>query len=416
MESIMNILILVSFILEVFVLVYLEKKIWNTLYTPLNFLILPYTLVLLITVGVAGKMGFVNFYYPSILLWSIGMICFFIPSCFLGIIFNKKYGPPISKVEAFNFNIFLIGLIQLIIFLFVIRFVLLFQSSEFIVGSDDFGEQYCGGGFWGHLRILTSPLLILLIYSVNKQHKIYWIYIFCLLFVNMLYQVKGWVIIPCVAGVALRLYTYKLKLKPSLLFKVFLLGFFIFQLSYSLILVVAGDSEMSWEFIEAVSGHFFHYLTSGTFGLSMDMENFFPDRRTIEIVLAPFFNIYNVFSGNEMVSFLNPLFYNPGLDLTNVRTFFGTLFINTTFFQFILYILVLSCIMYFLRIISVLSHNLIINVIYIFLCSLLSMGWFDFYFISLDIIEVPVFLLILMMLQRLYWKYDNNIFFNSRVR
>lgn len=406
METVLNIIILISFLIEVGVLTYFEKKIWNTIYTPLNFLMLPYTLVLLVTIIAAGKMGYVDFYFPSILLWSIGLLLFFIPSIVWSIYFNRKYRFIKNEVETLSINRPLIVLIQVLIFLFALRLISVIGSSEYFIGSDEFGVEYCGGGLWGHLRVLTSPLLMILIFQVDKKHKIYWLYIICLLVINTLYQVKGWVIIPCVAGIALRLYSNKMKLNSFLFFKIFLFGYLIFQLSYALTLTVAGDSTFGVDFVEEISGHFFHYLTSGTFGLSMDMKNGFPDRRTIEVILAPLYNLHNIISGEELVSSLNPLFYYPFKNGTNVRTFFGTLYINTTYFQFVIYIWVFSSLMYILRIISVISKNIMINIMYFFLSSMICMGWFDFYFASLEAFELPLILVFFIFLQKIVIKTD----------
>ena len=76
---------LISIFIEVAVLLYLEYKIWKSLYTPLNFLMLPYLVVLLITIMLSGsELGFVDFYYPSIFIWNIGLLIFFLPSVIIG--------------------------------------------------------------------------------------------------------------------------------------------------------------------------------------------------------------------------------------------------------------------------------------------------------------------------------------------
>ena len=87
MGGFQDILILVSFLIEVAVLLYLELKAWKSLYTPLNFLMLPYVIVLLISIAISGNFGFVDFYYPSILLWSVGLLIFAVPSYTFAFIF-----------------------------------------------------------------------------------------------------------------------------------------------------------------------------------------------------------------------------------------------------------------------------------------------------------------------------------------
>ena len=62
----LGILLLALLLLEVYVLGYLEFISWRTIYTPLCCLMFPYLLVLLISIAVAGHLGFVNFCYSSI--------------------------------------------------------------------------------------------------------------------------------------------------------------------------------------------------------------------------------------------------------------------------------------------------------------------------------------------------------------
>ena len=52
MGDILDSLILLTFLLEVAVLLYIELKAWKTLYTPLIFLMLPYTVILLISISI----------------------------------------------------------------------------------------------------------------------------------------------------------------------------------------------------------------------------------------------------------------------------------------------------------------------------------------------------------------------------
>ena len=92
MGDFQDILILISFLLEVAVLFYLEMKAWKTLYTPLVFLMVPYVIVLLISIAISGNFGFVEFYYPSILFSKWGNM-YFRSNRNLGIWRNKcSYG------------------------------------------------------------------------------------------------------------------------------------------------------------------------------------------------------------------------------------------------------------------------------------------------------------------------------------
>lgn len=408
MDKLTDMLILFSFLVEAGVLVYLERRIWNTLFTPLVFMILPYTLVLLVTIAVSGNMGFVQFYYPSILFWSVGSIIFFIPSLILGYYYNRKIGLPVhANYNDFELSSAFIWFVRILCLLFVYRFWTVLHTSDELFGSEDFGTDFAGGGLWGHLRELSCAFLALFIYKVDKQHRSYFFYIFIFLLVGLFYQVKGWIIIPCVAGLATRLITGKLKLRLGLVVRTIVLGFLLFQVSYILSFTVGGEEEqVTWYMVEWVAKHFFHYFTSGTFGLSVDTVNGFPDCRSFEVLLAPFYNVYATLAGEELISPVNPIYYNPGLNLTNVRTFWGTVYINGSLLSGISYSLVLSSWIYGSMIVALVTRHLMFLLCYLFSCSLLAMGWFEFYFFHLSIIEIPFYFCLIFLLSRCRFNYS----------
>lgn len=399
MGAFQDILILLSFLVEVAVLFYLEMKAWRTIYTPLVFLMVPYVIVLLISIAISGNFGFVEFYYPSILLWSVGLLIFVIPSYTLAF-FVQKAGLPLNSCmkeepQMPQWFIFLSGFIVL---LFLWRFKSLYGGA-FVIGSHDFGDALCGDGFWGHLRQLSLPILMMAIYFVDKRRQWLWLIIIPLFIVALLYQVLGWIIIPCLGGVVIRLYTGKTKLKLSLLLYVILGGSLVFLVSYAVSIVVVAENDLDNDVFIFIFKNFVHYLTSGTLGLSVDMERGFPDSGTFEVIWAPIVNIINVIIGKEeVVSPVNPLYYNTGLNLTNVRTFFGTLYIHANMIEFVMYTFLSSTLMYILKLSTIKWGNIFVFVIYFFECGLLAMGWFEFYYFHLVVFELPIIVLLLWLL------------------
>lgn len=390
MGTFQDMLIIVSIVMEIMVLGYLDYKAWKTVYTPLNFLMLPYLIVLVFTVSVSGRMGFVEFYYPSVFVWNVGLLLFAIPSYVLAFLLpvEKRSGERTFKEAVTPPVVTYLALFVCLLFLWRIRQTM--ASSVGMIGSDEFGEDLCGSGLWAHLRKLTMPLLVLLLYSANRKRVLEWFLIVVLLAINFLYQVKGWIIIPCVCAMAMRLYTGKTKLT----FRIFLFalfgGFLVFTFSYLLALVVAGTGGI-WQIMKFTFGHFFHYFTSGTFGLSMDILHSFPDKGPFDVIICPFVNIANQLVGSgELVSPINPYYYHSGIDLTNVRTFFGTLLVYSNPFQFVLYTWFLSTLLYLLKIATLKFNSVYLAMVLFFECALLAMGWFEFYFFHLDIIEVPL--------------------------
>lgn len=393
-----EILILLSFFLEVFVLSYLELKAWRTLYTPLNFLMWPYVIILILSIAISGNYGFVVFYYPSILLWSVGLVIFAIPSYALAYIVQKHNIPINSHIKEEQMPKILVLFAIVIIALFALRFKTI-SGGISMIGSDEFGEEFCGRGFWGHLRQLSLPILMMAIFFVDKKNKWLWLIIIPILAVTILYQVKGWVIIPCLTGMVLRLCAGKTKLRLSLLIYVVLGAMMVFLASYILGLVVADGNELGSEVLSFIFRNFVHYLTSGTLGLSVDMQMGFPDKGDFEMVIAQLVNIANALSGSdELVNPLNPFYYNTGFNLTNVRTFFGTVLINANYLTFAIFVLFVSSAIYLLKIATIKFNNIYVYTAYFFECGLLFMGWFDSYFASLSVIEIPILSLILLLL------------------
>lgn len=405
MGAFQNMLIVVSIVLEILFLGFLELKTWRTVYTPLNFLMFPYLAVLIITLMLAGsKWGFVEFYYPSILLWNVSLLIFAIPSLLLGYICCKSgigIEPGSMDVSEDTFPRVLVALSIILSILFLWHLRGMLGNPSLALGSEEFGEEFSGGGLWGHLRQLTIPLLIMCLYSVSRKRWWLWPIIIVFLAVGLLNQVKSWVIIPVLAAVFMRLYTKKMKLTFRLLFFAILGAMLVFFSSYALSILVVNDRGVTDSFMELVFNGFFHYLTSGTLGWSVDLENNLPDASwgSFENIIAQIVNLVRSLTGNgELVYPVNPLFYNTGITLTNVRTIFGTLYINSNLVEFTLYILFLSTSVYLIKIAMLRYNNMYCCTIYFFYCALLFMGWFDFYFSGLIIYEFPIIVLLLYLL------------------
>lgn len=397
MGGFQDILILLSFLLEVAVLFYLEMKAWRTLYTPLVFLMLPYTIILIISIAISGNFGFVDFYYPSILIWSVGLLLFALPSYALSYVLQKHNRPLNSSMAEAEMPKLIVYIAIFLILLFVWRFRSV--NGAFPIGSRDFGDALCGKGIWGHLRQLSLPILMMSIYFVDRQRWWLWLIIIPILIIAVLYQILGWLIIPCLVGIMLRLYTGKTKLKLSLMIYVVVGVAIVFLGSYIISLVLVEENDLDNEVLSFIFRNFIHYLTSGTLGLSVDMELGYPDEGDFEMLITQMVNLGNIIIGNdEIVVPLNPYYYNTGFNYTNVRTFFGTIIINSNYVVFSVYVLFISSCSYLLKLATIKFNNIFVYTTYFFECGLLFMGWFDSYFASLSVIEIPILSLVLMLL------------------
>lgn len=417
MGVLLDFLLLFALLLEFAVLCYLEKKAWKTLYTPLNFLMIPYVIVLLLSVCIAGRGGFVAFYYPSIFVWNVGLLLFSIPSFVFAVSFrgylvpengqkncsgnmiteNNPSTKSFSQNETFPFALFCLGMALCLLFIWHFRAVAS-HSTEFI-GSDQFAEDFSGHGLWAHLRMMLIPIFILSTYFVSKRRWYLWLLILPTLFVMFINQVKGWIVIPIIAGFFMRLYVGKTRLSLRLILSVVVGGALVFLISYVFLPVLGKQGTVNNELYEFVFNRFSSYLTAGVFGFSQDAYLHFPDKGEFDILISQFVNLAKTAVGDkDLLSPVNEyplqICSNMAAAPTNVRTLFGTIYIHTNWLSFSLYTLVLSTMMYMLKVGALRSKDVYVNGIFFFECSLLAMGWFEFYFFHLTVVEIPVFFVV----------------------
>ncbi len=396
MDNFINYIILISFLIEVLILLKMEKVLWKTYYTPLNLLMIPYTIVLLINIALPKDLDFEPFYFPSILVWAIGLLVFFMPSLLLGIIHTKLDPPAIIHLKPpknLRSLLWIGGFL-----LFASLFYIYEESSilEDLIGSEEFANTTLRGGLWGHVRTILLSILILAVFLFQKDKLIFYVLIIGTLIISVVYQVKSWIIIPIIAGLTMRLLTGKSTLKAKTFVNIAVGGIFMFFFSYFLILVVADeDGKFSLDIFDMIYKHFLFYLTSGTAGLGIDMQLGILETPNPQSIFAPFLNIFSLIDGRDLVSPINPVYLYIGWTGSNVRTFFGTLWINLGTYGTIIYVFVCASLLYGVLLWIKTKPNLWALGFYGLMTSLLFMGWFEFYYFHLIIIEIPIVILIL---------------------
>lgn len=404
--EIMNFVLLIGIYLEIAVLGYFEYKLWNTLYTPLNFLMLPYAIVLLFCVLICGNFGVVEFYYPSLLLWMGGLLLFAVPSYFFALSHQKDIQMPVTKLIDDNIPMKWLNVFSLLlVLLFLLRLFRMMRTSQYLPGSEDFGMEFCGGGVWGHLHRLIHALVIIYIYKYDNKHSYYALMVIAMFFVTFMYGVNSWVLIPAMAGLSMRLFTGKMHLRVSLFIKIFVFAFVVFIISYTFALFIGrGDEAASYDVIfDFICKIFIHYFISGIVGWSQDLQMGVLERPESFLVIACVINLIKAFTGGgDFVEIINPHFIHNGINGSNVRSFFGTLYVNTSIFEFILLVLFFSALMYMIKLWLMRSKSIYVALVYFFYAGMLLMGWFEYYFYHLPFLEVPVWIfLIYAVLKRL---------------
>lgn len=392
MDFVTQLSIVLILLMEVSCLTYLEYRAWRTIYTPLCALMLPYVGVLLITIAIPTDFGFVRFNYESIYVWILGLPLFALPSYGFATLMRHYNLPVYSTIEdeEGGFSKALLVLGALLAGVLLLKLYQTFSHGFYLFGTEDFAEEFSGHGVWAHLRGMIIPILILALYYVKRSDFLLWGLIILMLVIQFSYMVKGAIIITVVSALMMKLYTGKIHLSLTLALSVVAGAVLVFYLIYMVIPLLGNDGEANMSLVEFIARHFVHYFTSGTLGWSYDLDQGVPDRNDFSYVVAPFVNIWNAIHGYETISPVNPIYWNTGITYTNVRTFFGTLYIYTTPLSFATYTLVVSSFIYFWKMLATMTRNIYIYTILFYYTGLMAMGWFEFYMFHLSAIEVPL--------------------------
>ena len=405
MSAVGNILILCIFLAEVVLLARMEKWLWGTLFTPLNALSLPFTGILLFTLFLPSSMGFVPFYYPSLLIWMGGLLLMAIPSWLLGYGYRKRYGEPDYACAPIEHEKFFMIMVLLLIVPFAFRLRTMMATSLDLFGSDEFGENFAVYGFFGHLLIFLSACSVLLFSVIRKGLRLFPIVLITLIaalaFVN---QVKSWVIIPLIAGIWMCLMTNRIGLSLKLIIPVFAGGILLFVGSYLVIFILGAGATYNAHMGEYIGEHVVHYICSGVLGLSEDVRRGIVETENPDILFAPFINLVHSITGEAYITPINPHFFEINTNTTlgdNVRTYFGTIYVNCSWSLYSLIVIFWGFVLYVLRILTLRTHSIFIAAIDAWLCALLCMGWFEYYFFHVTTFEIPLYILLLMVLNKL---------------
>ncbi|MCM1169149.1 MAG: DUF6337 family protein [Bacteroides sp.] len=406
----MNFLPVILLYLEVLLLAFAEKRLWKTWFTPLNCLSIPYALVLTVCLCIDGKIGFMPFYFPSVWVWIAGLAVFFVPSFVLGVRQNRanineshteypnKFTLPLRTLRILEYVTW--GTLTL----FGFRFLYLWLGKGLIPGGETFAQDWAGHGFFGHLFTLLMGLSIWWIFAADNKHKRFWLYVLGFFGVALLYLAKCWFLIPMAGGLLLRLLTRKTKFGIKVVLVSVFVGFAFFFATYWMTLYVAAadkgipDSRIKQPTYKAevssfIGKHAVTYLAAGIYGLSEDLAQNTLEYRDASLVYAPFINICKVLGDQDYVSNINDQYVQITTNDSgsNVRTFFGFLYVYLGVGHAIGYALVFSCLAYFLFAFTRKSRHPVLLIVLGWVLACLLMGWFDFYPSSLTFITLPCF-------------------------
>ncbi len=126
----------------------------------------------------------------------------------------------------------------------------------------------------------------------------------------------------------------------------------------------------------------------------------------LQHVLTPLYNFWYLVTGQPIVSGRNTEFLYTGITGTNVRSFFGTLFIFTKPWGFAICTLLYGTACHFFFRLFRQRKTSCALLLYAWVCMVSAMGWFDFLPYLSNVFEIPFWIFIIDYLQNLCLKFD----------
>jgi len=391
---------LLLFLTEVVLLTLLEKKQWGHLMTPLNLLAWPYTIaVLMIAIYRLVEPDIPKFYYPSLIIWMIGLLLFEIPSFLIAtktpVRFKRNdFEISICKNDDYYKLLKQFAYFCIAISLFKINSL---TGSLDSFGSDEFSEQYQTSGIFAHLSVVLSCIFSFAIYKLDSKHKSAYIVILGSLIGMYAVGTKSWIIAPILIGYYARLMVGKNQIAIKTIIFPVIVVFFIFFFSYLLTLVYVGNNDVSSDFFIFICNHFVDYFCGGALSLGIDFQKGFLEPQMSEALFGPILNFIYMITGHSYVNVINPVFIDLGdLGEGNVRTFFGTIYAyskSPLLFIIMSFVFSIYTNLLFSKSRSSISPFLLLansaNLVF------LTFGFFDFYWLTLSCYEIPVIFLLM---------------------
>ncbi len=165
-----------------------------------------------------------------------------------------------------------------------------------------------------------------------------------------------------------------------------MLGTGVFMLSYIISL-----GTISVDFIIY---HFYTYVVAGILGLSEHLTKGLPVGTDFLQVVQPVRNIVSILSGEQAAPIVSEFWVAISYDhakQSNVKTFFGDIYIYAGWLKGMLVIMFCGLLSYSMMIIAILQKNLTCLVFYLFILVSMLLGWFAFFFNGLFYYEVVAY-------------------------
>lgn len=385
---------------------FVDVRIWGTKLTPGVVLITGYTLI-------AGIYAISSYFYDFIQI-GMGTYLLLILFAFMSIaisvfiayvtswnkhIFEKNY--------VLHNNNFIRNLLLIVTTIYIFLSIPLVMSHGGLLSSES--KEVFSHGIMGHLH--TFLVFLLLYYAITthntiRQKSLMYILVIASLAIN---PTKGWTLIAILALVLIsntKQQKKSVKILPLILLGIFgIIFFFSIYLSRQL-----GDNystENLMNQIDWIMKHLIFYLTAGLCGLNAVVKGL-NLHGGLEVLFAPFVNVYSVFSGGSYVPIISHVhIYGMvnGVEGSNVYSMIGSLIAHSGLYVGVFIALLLVGFVYFLFAFAWRLHSSSLKVASFYMTSMLGFGWFAYYFFLLTPYEIFLYAVLGYWIERLRFFY-----------
>lgn len=388
----MDYLYLFLLLIEVIVLVTLEKRKWGTILTPFCVLALTFTGVALIAIiysSVNDKVK--DFYIPSLWIWEVGLLFFYLPSLFY---VNPLKNCKSTEIIMKGNNLYDVLVVVTSVFIIIGLYKVHTLRSQFDFGTDDFGDGMGNSGLLAHITMFLTGAFAYFVCMFNKKHKYAIVPIVLIIIIMFAQASKTRTLTPLLTGAFASVMCGKIKFNGKSVVLIILCSLSFFFIAYYLSLVATGlivDMKDFWDFIFT---HFMDYFIGAPLSFSLDYEKGIIENENIMGLFKPLMLVIDkIFGSSSVTNFVNEVVIDMGaLGSTNVRTFFGTLYVYTqSIFLLAIITYFLSFYIYYFFYIARKNRNIFLIIISALnLTYLVFGGFFDYYWAHLYPYEIVI--------------------------
>lgn len=376
-----------SFVAVLILFNYIDYRMYRTIINPFFFLSVPFSVVLAVCLLFNESLGFIPFYSPSLWVWSIGLVLFWMGGHLI----------TLSNRWVLKKNIIAVshGYTVHVIFVLCMIFMglkLMTTGGELVVGSKELGEEVSIGGVVGRIaNILMIAFPFYAYYRGNKYIKrvaLLFLFIFLITLGS-----KIWMMSTVLSAIIVLVITKRFNINIRLLIFTVLLLLALFSLYYYL--AIRENIDDPNRIIEFISRHFYFYFTSGILpmGEYVKLHDFGVDTSYVH----PIIGVIKSWRGETLIEHSTTWITTDLLlgTQSNVFTFFGTLYKGCTIYLFIFYSMLYGLWCYFVYEVYRIYNNVYLCIATAFNLSILFFGWFNCGFGLLRIWEISILLFIL---------------------